>query len=162
MQRASDRRRSSPASAVGGAEAITSTDILRFGALLRRYRLAAGLTQEALAERAGLSARAVSDLERDAARLPRLETVALLGKALALKAAELTTLRAAARPVDDVALRSAERPTESEQKIRGRLPTQLTSFVGRAREVSEVRAWLGRTRLLTLTGLAGWAKLGWR
>ena len=35
-----------------------------FGELLRRYRVAAGLTQEALAERAGISTRGVSDLER--------------------------------------------------------------------------------------------------
>src|SRR5690348_8818505 len=34
---------------------------LLFGDLLRRHRLAAGLTQEELAERAGLSARAISD-----------------------------------------------------------------------------------------------------
>ena len=36
-----------------------------FGALLKRLRLAAGLTQEALAERAGLSVKALSELERD-------------------------------------------------------------------------------------------------
>ena len=36
----------------------------RFGALLRRYRLAACLTQEALAERAGISARAIGDAHR--------------------------------------------------------------------------------------------------
>ena len=35
-----------------------------FGVLLKRYRLVAGLTQEGLAERAGISARAVSDLDR--------------------------------------------------------------------------------------------------
>jgi len=35
-----------------------------FGTLLRRRRVAAGFTQEALAERSGLSARAISDLER--------------------------------------------------------------------------------------------------
>ena len=34
--------------------------------LLRRYREAAGLTQETLAQRAGLSARGISDLERGA------------------------------------------------------------------------------------------------
>jgi transcriptional regulator with XRE-family HTH domain len=32
--------------------------------LLRQYRVAAALSQEALAERAGLSARTISDLER--------------------------------------------------------------------------------------------------
>ena len=37
-----------------------------FAALLRRHREAAGLTQEALAERAGLSTRAIAYLERGA------------------------------------------------------------------------------------------------
>ena len=41
-----------------------------FGELLRRYRIAAGLSQEALAERAGLSAHGISDLERGARRFP--------------------------------------------------------------------------------------------
>lgn len=41
-----------------------------FGVLLRRYRLMVGLTQAALAERAGLSERAVNDLERDPKRSP--------------------------------------------------------------------------------------------
>jgi transcriptional regulator with XRE-family HTH domain len=35
-----------------------------FGVSLRHYRLAAGLTQDQLAERAGLRARGISDLER--------------------------------------------------------------------------------------------------
>ena len=69
-----------------------------FGELLRRHRLAAGLTQEALAERAGLSAKAVSDLERDPARTPRLETVGLLADALGAGPDERAALLAAARP----------------------------------------------------------------
>ena len=63
---------------------MTAAEPTSFGALLRRLRLAAGLTQEALAERAGVSAKAVSDLERDPARAPRLDTVALLADALGL------------------------------------------------------------------------------
>jgi len=77
--------------------------ISTFGALLKRHRLAAGLTQEGLAERAGLSAHAVSDLERDPARLPRLESVALLADALALASGQRAALLAAARPLPDPA-----------------------------------------------------------
>jgi transcriptional regulator with XRE-family HTH domain len=55
-----------------------------FGTLLRRYRGAAGLSQEELAERAGLSARTVGDLERGASKAPRKDTVALLAQALVL------------------------------------------------------------------------------
>ncbi len=38
-----------------------------FGALLRQHRLAAGLMQEALAERAGLGVRSIQGLERGVA-----------------------------------------------------------------------------------------------
>jgi transcriptional regulator with XRE-family HTH domain len=41
-----------------------------FGAVLKRYRVAAGLAQEAPAERARLSTRGISDLERGRHRLP--------------------------------------------------------------------------------------------
>lgn len=49
-----------------------------FGELLRRYRVAAGLSQEALAEQARLSARAISELERGTRRVPRYDTIGLL------------------------------------------------------------------------------------
>src|SRR5919197_5989089 len=53
-----------------------------FATLLRRYRQAAGLSQEELAERAGLSARTVGDLERGGSHAPRKDTVELLAQAL--------------------------------------------------------------------------------
>ena len=55
-----------------------------FGDLLRRLRTAAALSQEELAERAGLSRHGISDLERGARHAPRLETVRMLADALAL------------------------------------------------------------------------------
>lgn len=60
------------------------TTSLSFAALLRRYRLAAKLTQQDLAERALLSVQAISTLERGTRRYPRRETVAWLARALGL------------------------------------------------------------------------------
>ena len=77
---------------------MANQDPANFGFLLRRERLAAGLTQEALAERAGLSPKAVSDLERDPARRPRLATVTLLADALGMTPERRAELLAAARP----------------------------------------------------------------
>lgn len=71
-----------------------------FGALLRQYRHAAGLTQEELAERARLSRGAIDTLERGTRRTPRKETIALLAEALALTASERALLEATARQHD--------------------------------------------------------------
>src|SRR3974377_735655 len=67
-----------------GAQVMTTVHPLSFGQRLRRSRLAAGFSQEALAERAGLSARAISDLERGIHRAPYLATITLLADALGL------------------------------------------------------------------------------
>jgi tetratricopeptide (TPR) repeat protein/transcriptional regulator with XRE-family HTH domain len=59
-------------------------DVAGFGAQLRACRYAAGLSQEALAERSGLSVRAISDLERGRTRRPHPDSVRRLADALAL------------------------------------------------------------------------------
>ena len=46
-----------------------------FGALLRHHRSQAGLSQEQLAERAGLSRRGIADLERGARLAPYAHTI---------------------------------------------------------------------------------------
>ena len=71
-----------------------------FGALLRRYRIAASLTQEALAERAGLSVRGISDLGRGVNTQPRLETVRTLAQRLGITIIETRLIQAE----DDVSL----------------------------------------------------------
>jgi transcriptional regulator with XRE-family HTH domain len=60
----------------------------RFAFNLKSERRRAGLSQEALAERAGIHRTEVSQLER-ALRLPRLDTVVKLGGALSVDAAVL-------------------------------------------------------------------------
>src|SRR5256885_12557041 len=67
-----------------------------FGTRLRRLRERAGLTQEALAERAGISAKAVSALERGERRHPYPHTVRALAAALELSGSERAALEAGA------------------------------------------------------------------
>src|SRR5215469_838190 len=61
---------------------MTADERAPFGVLLRRARRAAGLSQEALAERASLSVDAISALERGLRRAPHAETLELLARAL--------------------------------------------------------------------------------
>ncbi len=62
----------------------------RFGQALRRRRVAAGLSQEALAEAASLSNAYVSQLERGL-KSPSLTAIAALARALKTTAAELVS-----------------------------------------------------------------------
>ncbi|HZC05153.1 MAG TPA: helix-turn-helix transcriptional regulator [Ktedonobacterales bacterium] len=55
-----------------------------FGSLLRQYRLAQGLTQQELADRAGLARRGIDDLERGVHHAPYRDTVQRLVTALGL------------------------------------------------------------------------------
>src|SRR5919199_317420 len=105
---------------MSGDEAAT------FRALLRQHRLVAGLTQEALAERAGLSLRGVSDLERGVRRAPYPDTVRRLAAALDLSGADTSRLVLANRRVGQmtpVSPAPAPHPPA--------LPVPMTSFVGR-------------------------------
>jgi len=82
--------------------------------LLRQLRAKAGLTQEELAEAAGLSTRSVSDLERGIHRTAHKDTAGLLADALGLAGLARDLFVAAARgrgPAADVlaAVRAAGR-----------------------------------------------------
>ncbi len=76
---------------------MTTAPRSAFGDLLRSYRLAASLTQEVLAERAAISARAISALERGVNRAPRRETLLALADALPLGDQQREALMAAGR-----------------------------------------------------------------
>src|SRR5947209_19999198 len=73
-----------------------------FGSLLLRHRRAAGLTQEELAEQAGLSVRAISDIERSVRR-PRRDTAELLLAALQLSPEERARFELSVRVIPDLA-----------------------------------------------------------
>jgi transcriptional regulator with XRE-family HTH domain len=123
----------------------------RFGTLLHRYRLTAGLSQTELAERAGVSQRGVSDLERGARRAPHPATVRRLALALGLEEGDRAALLGAARQVITVEPSLWRPPAAS-------LPAPLTSFVGRQADLTELSRELGRSRLVTLTGAGGIGK----
>ena len=109
--------------------------------VLRALRVRSGLTQEELAERAGLSVDAIGLLERGERRRPQRHTVERLAAALELVDADLDEFREAAR---------------------GRrtfpLPVPPTPLLGRERELLDLETLLAQTRLVTLTGPGGVGK----
>src|SRR5579875_876211 len=126
-----------------------------FGPLLHRLRLAEGWTQEALAERAGISVEAVSALERGARRSPRRDTVERLAVALALDGEDRSRFLAAAV---SGRVRLDARPDPGGSPATVMLPNDPTPFIGRERERTDVLRLLDESRLLTLTGPAGVGK----
>jgi non-specific serine/threonine protein kinase len=129
-----------------------------FGKLLRRHRIAAKLSQEALAERARISVNGLSSLERSIRRNPRRETLALLSDALALDAEQRRQFElAASLSIDGRRGQSVTiGPWTSPAVVN--LPFTLTSFVGRDSELAEIRALVRAHRMVTLTGAGGVGK----
>jgi tetratricopeptide (TPR) repeat protein/transcriptional regulator with XRE-family HTH domain len=101
-----------------------------FADLLRKLRTGARLTQEELAEAAGLSPRSISDLERGIAATPHRETVRLLADALRLTGPPRAEFEAAARgwPV----------PVTGGAAAMHTLPRDIASFTGRQQELEQL------------------------
>jgi len=123
-----------------------------FAEVLRQHRLVRGLTQAELAERAGLSWRGISDLERGLKQAPRASTVRLLVRGLGLSEPEAAALLRAAQPGR---VTIADSGTAND---RHNLPLPTNSFIERAGELTRLEQLLAESRLVTITGAGGCGK----
>ena len=145
-----------------------------FGSLLRQFRVAAALSQEALAERCRISPDTIAALERGRRLAPRLATVRVIADALELAPADRVLLAEAAGssnaaasqddgvPADDDAIGAApltQRPAlVTKDRPGGPLPTPLTPLFGRQAESDALAQALASERLVTLVGPGGVGK----
>ncbi len=142
-----------------------------FGNLLRRHRLAAGLTQEELAERTGLSARAIANLENGRTARPYRSTVRSLADALRLDGGERELLDGAARGHTQgapIGTATSGHPSAAEHEssvvVPRQLPPAVPHFAGRADELKELGRLLdedarpGSAPTTVITGTAGVGK----
>jgi tetratricopeptide (TPR) repeat protein/transcriptional regulator with XRE-family HTH domain len=130
-----------------------------FAGSLRKLRAGARLTQEELAEAAGLSPRSVSDLERGIATTPRRETVRLLADALRLTGAPRAEFEAVARgrAVPAEAGDGADRAATATRT----LPRDIASFTGRQEELQAlVSAAAGAGGVVGIHAIGGMAGVG--
>ncbi|MDQ0964296.1 tetratricopeptide (TPR) repeat protein/transcriptional regulator with XRE-family HTH domain [Streptomyces sp. B4I13] len=133
-----------------------------FATTVRRFRLRAGLTQEALSERSGVSVSTIRGMETGKRRNPQLASVRQLASALGLRPAELDELLTAAAG-------AAERTTIP---VPRQLPSPPAPFVGRHDELDRLDAALrsasGAAAPVVITAVAGaggvgksWLALHW-
>ena len=120
-----------------------------FGAALRWHRAAAGLSQEALAARSGLSVDAIGMLERGQRSTPRPSTVARLAAALRLPARDRAAFVASARPSE---------PARPPEPGAGIPPDPIAHFVGREPELAALQRLLDEGGRVAVHGLGGVGK----
>jgi predicted ATPase/transcriptional regulator with XRE-family HTH domain len=132
-------------------------DTDRFGGLLRQLRITAGFSQEALAERAGLSVDGVASLEAGRRNRPRAFTVGLLADALGLDPATraLFAARAAGQRAPAPAPPQAQRAPQAQP-----LPSLPAPLIGREDDLAVLTGLLREPgiRIVTLTGPGGVGK----
>jgi len=142
---------------------------LSFAGLLRQLRAEAKLTQEELAQAAGLSPRSVSDLERGINRTAHKDTALMLADALSLAGPERDLFVAAARgkaPAADVlSVRQAVAPGAFAVAATRALPRDTASFTGRQAELMQLLGTLatsaangGVVGIHAIDGMAGIGK----
>jgi tetratricopeptide (TPR) repeat protein/transcriptional regulator with XRE-family HTH domain len=128
-----------------------------FADLLRELRLEARMTQQELANAAGISLRQVNGLERGAASMPQRETVRLLGDALSLTGPERERFETVARGRPPAAV-SASAAVAAAMRS---LPRDVASFTGRRRELDQlVKAAETANGVVGIHAIGGMAGVG--
>ena len=130
---------------------MSTAPTLTFGELLKRHRSDVGLTQEALARRARLSVRRISNLERGITRTLHRETIIALADAFGLSGQPRAAfVRAAQSGSDSIVL----------SRVDGRQGARrLMPLVGRQHELAQIERFL-RGELPPLLVLAGEPGIG--
>ena len=134
---------------------MPSTEAWAFGEELRHLRLQAGLTQEALAERSGISRNAIAALENGRRRRPRSTTITMLATGLALDTHGRERLQAVGR--GDPHPRTPRAGGLPEPRM-GIPPELVSHFVGREVELAEVGKLLLQEGQAVVYGLGGVGK----
>ena len=143
--------------------------MLSFAGLLRQLRAEAKLTQEELAEAAGLSPRSVSDLERGINRTAHKDTALLLADALGLaepvRELFVAVARGKAPAAEVLAARQGVAPGAFAAAATRSLPRDIASFTGRQAELSRLLETLaaaavggGVVGIHAIDGMAGIGK----
>lgn len=144
----------------GAKMAVSVMGERAIGEQLRQHRTAAGLSQEELAERAGLTAKGIAAIERGRSRNPFPQTLRALADALGLGGAERARFFGIAAGDDapgcGPARAQSPRSTVPLRRLPGPPPTSL---LGRGDAVAAVFEHLmAGGRLVTLTGPGGVGK----
>jgi predicted ATPase/transcriptional regulator with XRE-family HTH domain len=121
------------------------------------------MTQEELAERAGISPRSISGLERGEGAIPRRDTVMQLVQALGLAGADRAEFQAMVvrrrPPIARLLTTPIGNPSDrSGDASLHNLPRSLTSFVGREQEMRDLGPIMATAPLVTLVGAGGVGK----
>jgi predicted ATPase/DNA-binding XRE family transcriptional regulator len=131
-----------------------------FGEEVRRLRLGAGLSQADLAERAGISERAVSDIERGLRATVYAATARSLADALAVAADQRREFLLAAAGQRSARVGAATMGQPAPRRYRAMLPVPLTALLGRGADLVAFDQMLTNdgVRLVTLIGPGGVGK----
>ncbi len=147
---------------------VAEQPALSFAGLLRQLRGEARLTQEELAEAAGLSPRSISDLERAVNLTAHKDTALLLADALGLadpvRALFVAAARGRAPAAEVLAARDGAAAGASTAAATRTLPRDIASFTGRGPELARltdaVTGATGASGVVGIHAIGGMAGIG--